>query len=129
MDLALAHVELAVPEDAESVRHARHFVRAQLHRWSLSSSVVGDAVLLASELVTNALRHGSPPRQLELELSPDRLFIAVRDAGAGRPRLSLPVNDQEGGRGLALLDALSTAWGTEARPKDGKLVWCELALG
>ncbi len=123
-----AHAELAVPEDAGSVQRARRFVSAQLARWSVDATVAGDAVLVASELVTNALRHGRAPRSLELELSPERLWIAVGDAGPGRPRHRPFATDREGGRGLALLEALGADWGFESKPADGKRVWCELAL-
>lgn len=123
-----AHVELVVPEGDDSVRHVRRFVQAQLARWSVNANVVGDAMLVVSELVTNALRHGSAPRQVELDLSPGKLRIAVGDAGAGRPQPRRQVPGLEGGRGLVLLEALSEDWGTDARPVAGKRVWCELAL-
>jgi len=129
VSLAAASAELAVADDAESVRHARHFVRIQLARWSVGATVAADAVLLASELVTNALRHGAAPRQLELELTNSRLRIAVRDAGPDSPRRQPPVADREGGRGLALLEALSADWGTDTQPTDGKRVWCDLVVG
>lgn len=123
-----AHAELAVPEDAESVPRARRFVTAQLARWSVDATVAGDAVLVTSELVTNALRHGCAPRRLELELSSERLRIAVGDAGPGRPHQRQSATDREGGRGLALLEALGADWGFEPKPAAGKRVWCELAL-
>lgn len=125
---ATAHAELAVAEDAESVRRARGFVSVQLAGWSIDAAVVGDAVLVASELVTNALRHGRAPRRLELELSSERLRIAVGDAGPGRPLQRRLGPDREGGRGLALLEALGADWGFEPKPVAGKRVWCELAL-
>lgn len=125
---APAHVELAVLEDARSVHQARRFVQAHLSRWSVDADVTGDAVLVTSELVTNALRYGCGPRRLELDLAADRLRIAVDDAGDGRPRPRQPVLDQEGGRGLALLEAVSEKWGTDDRPAAGKRVWCELVL-
>lgn len=123
-----AHAELAVPEDAGSVRRARWFVSAQLAWWSVDATVAGDAVLVASELVTNALRHGRAPRRLELELSAETLRIAVGDAGPGRPRRRPFATDRESGRGLALLEALGADWGFEPKPAAGKRVWCELAL-
>lgn len=124
------HAELAVSEDAMSVPLARRFVAAQLDRWSVGASVVSDAVLVTSELVTNALQHGAAPRRLELELSPDRLRIAVRDAGTGRPlrRVVEDADGEESGRGLVLLEAIGANWGTEARAATGKCVWCDLAL-
>lgn len=133
--MAAVHAEVAVRDDAQAVPLARRFVTAQLDRWAVSSSVVSDAVLVASELVTNALRYGAAPRSLELELSRDRLRIGVRDAGQGRPRLpaSDPAYGKENGRGLALLDAIGTDWGTDATDTDasaaaGKCVWCDLEL-
>lgn len=131
---AAARAEVAVREAADAVRLARRFVTTQLDRWAVSSNIVSDAVLVASELVTNALRHGAAPRRLELELSPDRLRIAVSDAGSGRPRRRASDqaddddDDQENGRGLALLEAIGSDWGTEAKAATGKCVWCDLVL-
>ncbi len=126
--MGVVHAQLDVREDIGSVSQARRFVRAQLSRWSISSQVIGDALVVASELVTNALRHGLPPRRLELELSAGRLYIAVRDTGPGRPQPRPAASAGESGRGLALVEALGSDWGTDARPAAGKRVWCELSL-
>ncbi|MEU8516440.1 ATP-binding protein [Kitasatospora sp. NPDC048722] len=90
--------------------------------------VVADAVLLVSELVGNALRHGSEPGALVLVRAAGRLRIEVSDAS---PRPPLPRRprgpDEAGGLGLFLLSRLALRWGW--RPSGpGKTVWCDVRL-
>ena len=83
--------------------------------------------LLTTELVTNAIRHGSGPITLLIECVPhERIRVAVRDEGDGKPRLQHPdPADPSGGRGLLLVDAFSEAWGVDEDAR-GKSVWFEL---
>ncbi len=89
------------------------------------------ASLVATELVTNAVIHADAgPTQLLLSLQVARLRIEVSDGDSSRlPRRMHREVTADGGRGLALVDALSAAWGT-LRPRRGvgKTVWCELEL-
>lgn len=103
----------------------RHLVREVLA--DCSGVMVDDAVLVADELVTNALRHGQAPRICRLTLlhHPRRLRIEVDDASTREPRIRAP--DHTGGRGLILVDRLSSRWGTEHH-NDHKTVWAELDL-
>ncbi|GAA2421799.1 hypothetical protein GCM10010405_00040 [Streptomyces macrosporus] len=87
--------------------------------------------LCVSELATNAVRHGAPPGRgfrVRLEV-PERgvLRVEVHDSGAGRPWVRRPAPDEEGGRGLLLVDALADVWGVRERGP-GKAVWCEFGL-
>lgn len=107
------------------VPRARRFVLDCLRDWAVDPLVANDAALVATELVTNALRHGPPPVVLDVALVADRVRISVADSSPASPQLSVPAVDAESGRGLALLDALSASWGSAAGPA-GKQVWCEL---
>lgn len=113
--------------EASAVPDTRHFVQAKLAEWAVDDDTAETAVLLASELVTNAVRHGHGDVRLRLRRACDALYIEVDDDGSASPdRRHADIND-EGGRGLQLVEALSEAWG--ARPLDhGKSVWCAIKL-
>jgi anti-sigma regulatory factor (Ser/Thr protein kinase) len=123
-------VRIPLPEDTSSAARTRAAVREALSGWGLSE-LEPVASLVATELVTNAVIHSdSGPTQLLLSLDNTRLRIEVSDGDSTRlPRRLHREVTAEGGRGLALVDALSSAWGT-MRPRigDGKTVWCELVL-
>ncbi|MFD7739772.1 ATP-binding protein, partial [Kitasatospora sp. NPDC059800] len=90
--------------------------------------LVADAVLLVSELVGNALRHGGEPGTLLLVRATGRLRIEVSDASP-RPPLPRPPHppDEPGGLGLFLLSRLTLRWGWHPSGP-GKTVWCDLRL-
>jgi anti-anti-sigma regulatory factor len=111
---------------------ARAFVRNTCKYWQLAlpdSTLVDRAVLLAGELVTNAVVHARTDLLLRLELRGDLLHLAVRD---GSPRLlrlvTIPDPEAEGGRGLWLVEQLAHSWGANGHPDGGKIVWCTLKL-
>jgi two-component sensor histidine kinase len=90
---------------------------------SADSAGVETALLVISELVTNAVVHGRPPIQLRLRRSGTHVVIEVHDAASFLPRRLRPTPDDEHGRGLQLVALLADRWGT--RPtRDGKSVWC-----
>jgi anti-sigma regulatory factor (Ser/Thr protein kinase) len=93
--------------------------------------VVGDAMLVASELVTNAVRHSlcSADEFLTICLTWDgRLRITVRDPGTtGREAMIADRPVELGGLGLKVVAQLSDRWGAEREP-DGYRVWAELDL-
>jgi hypothetical protein len=123
-------VELLIPlpDDTTSAAHARAAVREGLATWGIPE-LEPVASLVATELVTNAVIHADAgPTQLVLSLQDARLRIEVSDGDSSRlPRRMHREVTAEGGRGLALVEALSAAWGT-LRPRRGlgKTVWCEL---
>ena len=99
--------------------------------WQLAlpdATVMDRAVLLANELVTNAMVHAHTEMRLRLELRGDRLHIAVRDRSPGLLQLVTPDWQAEGGRGLWLIEQLARAWGVNRHPDGGKVVWCTLDL-
>ena len=110
---------------------ARAFVREVCRYWQLArpdATVMDRAMLVADELVTNAVVHSRTEMRLRLELRGDRLHIAVRDGGPGLLRLVAPDPQAEGGRGLWLIEQLARSWGVNRHPDGGKVVWCVLSL-
>ncbi|XHM96182.1 SpoIIE family protein phosphatase [Peterkaempfera sp. SMS 1(5)a] len=109
-----------------SVATARHHARRQLATWDVEEETALSTELIVSELVTNAVRHGSPP--LELRLINDRtLTCEVRDTGLASPHLRHAHVVDEGGRGLFIIAQLAEAWGTRYTA-EGKTIWTEQAL-
>ncbi|MDR6975988.1 GAF domain-containing protein/anti-sigma regulatory factor (Ser/Thr protein kinase) [Streptomyces sp. 3330] len=107
----------------EAVREARRRTRRQLAEWRVDEDTAFNTLLIVSELVTNAVRYGSPP--LELRLIRDRtLTCEVRDAGSAAPHLRHADTVDEGGRGLFITAQLAQAWGTRYTTQ-GKTVWTE----
>ena len=85
---------------------------------------------MTSELVTNAVRYGHAPIVLTITASPERLHVEVGDENAAMPRSGLPPTDDGlGGRGLLIVSALSTDWGSRRSPaRHGKAVWFDLQV-
>ncbi len=119
--------EVRFPFSSTTPRLARAFVRDTCARWDVLS-VVDDAVLIASELVENAIRHAGSAPSLRLELRPGQFAIAVRDEDPSPPRPRPLDNEQPGGRGMPLVEILSRAWGTSPSPRGGKVVWAVLPI-
>ncbi|NUR01237.1 MAG: ATP-binding protein [Streptomyces sp.] len=125
-------VEWRLSRHPRGVGRARTLLRAQAGVWQLSDDTAETAVLLLSELVTNAVRHsrvGGRYIGTRCVLRADALRVEVSDAGDGLPALRTARDDEEAGRGLALVQALSTAWSADPRPYGiGKTVWFELSV-
>jgi anti-sigma regulatory factor (Ser/Thr protein kinase) len=115
---------LALDNEPSSPARARSFVASVLEDWRCTD-LLDDALLVASELVTNAIRHARSSCELRLELLPGTVRLGVRDHGEGVPAPRRPAAYEVGGRGLPIVAALSAGWGVE--PADpGKVVWAEL---
>jgi anti-sigma regulatory factor (Ser/Thr protein kinase) len=116
-----------LPPSLDAPALARRYVVE--HAANLPENVVEDAVLLVSELVTNAVRHGHPNIFLRLRIDPPRIGVAVEDRGEALPVVP-PVEPDPtvpSGRGLLIVDAMATAWGVDpAELSPGKIVWFEL---
>ena len=121
-----AEATLDLPRAMSSVRVAREFVRDKVIEWELEQ-LLEDALLVISELTTNAITHADSACRVRLALNPATLRIDVLDSGSGTPEPLAATATDEGGRGLAIIDAVTSAWGLELVPGDGKLVWAELA--
>ncbi|WP_234354483.1 ATP-binding protein [Streptomyces sp. NRRL WC-3618] len=107
-------------------------LRKQLAVWEVSA-FEDIAVLLFSELFTNALRNSPRGREIQTRfmLYSDRLRIEVADTSEKMPQPRTAGDDEESGRGLVLVEALADKWGVEPRSREGqyapgKTVWFEL---
>lgn len=111
-----------------AVPQARRIIRAELARWGLHEHA-DTAELLVSELVTNALQHAWGPIRLRMSHSVDgrTLRCDIADGCPATPPAARPParTDEEHGRGLHLVEQLSTRWGILRTPA-GKLIWFEL---
>jgi anti-sigma regulatory factor (Ser/Thr protein kinase) len=111
-----------LPTDARAANVARRALEPAVR--DLSPDRRADVLLLATELVTNAFRHGSPPISLTIDADASCLRVEVEDAGDGRPARE-PEPGPAGGWGLLLVEEASDRWGVV----DGSTnVWFEIDL-
>lgn len=117
------------PSSARSVGQARHMLADTLVGWGLAD-LAEPAVLVISELMTNAVVHGRVPgRRVETRVVrlAGGVRIEVHDANEKRPQMRRASEDDERGRGLALVHELTRGcWGVDTREGVGKLVWAQL---
>ncbi|MGW1953330.1 SpoIIE family protein phosphatase [Streptomyces sp. NPDC001920] len=111
--------------DPALVREVRASALGQLADWGLDEAAFA-AELMLSELVTNAIRHGSGPIRVRL-LHGRTLICEVYDTSDTAPHLRRAATTDEGGRGLFLVAQLSQSWGTRYTP-EGKVIWAECGL-
>ena len=115
-----------LPRDRRAAVDARDWLREWLTPRAIAA-VVDDALLVLSELATNALRHGLGDVVVRAGIEADgAVRLSVTDEGAGLPELQPVDPDRIGGIGLRIVDELSAAWGVAAFP-GGKTVWASLA--
>ncbi|MEU6347318.1 SpoIIE family protein phosphatase [Streptomyces sp. NPDC046977] len=114
-----------VPFDPAHVAETRQATAELLRAWGMEDAV-HVTELVVSELVTNAIRHGSPPVQLRV-IRDRSLICEVSDGSNTAPHLRRARSDDEGGRGLLLVAQLTQAWGTR-QAATGKTIWAEQAL-
>jgi len=121
------HMTWGLPTSPAAAREARSLVREKLAEWGLGE-LSFTAELAATELVTNAVRHGGGEILLRL-VRTDRIVCEVFDSSDARPRMRPPEDNAtaESGRGLQVVSRLARRWGVRPTPT-GKSVWCELDL-
>ncbi|MFF8034770.1 MULTISPECIES: ATP-binding protein [unclassified Streptomyces] len=121
-----------MPAVPASVRTVRAGVRELLAARGVGQDLSDNAVVVTSELVTNALTHSAGDRIVcRLHVMADRIRIEVEDQARGPevPFLRRPGPDDQNGRGLLLVDALGSDWGVGRAPGGhGRVVWAELPL-
>lgn len=108
------------------VATSRRFVEHTLMSWD-ADRIVFDAQLVVSELVTNAMRHGGGALQLRLLAHDADLACVVSDYSRTAPVPAAPGVFAEFGRGLTLVEALTTAWGWLTPMGPNKHVWAVFA--
>jgi CheY-like chemotaxis protein/anti-sigma regulatory factor (Ser/Thr protein kinase) len=116
--------QLPLGATATSVRDARASIRRLLEGWGLSA-MAETAELCTSEIATNAVIHARSPVLLIASRLPAGVRIEVQDEAPGGIEAGSLDNAGETGRGLALVDTLSSSWGVEQHD-GGKSVWFEL---
>ncbi len=119
---------VVLPCEPTSARAGRDFLAATYCEQHMAG-VLDDAQLMVSELIGNAIRYGLPPIELAVQcVATSSLEIKVRDTGPTVPTTdyaSAAEPDEEGGRGLYLVDLLSSDWGIVPQ-SDGKTIWFRL---
>jgi anti-sigma regulatory factor (Ser/Thr protein kinase) len=114
------------------VTPARHEARAVLTAWGLGH-LTDDTEIVLSELFTNAVRHAAvpdaPPIEVVLAKPLDGVRVEVRDASDNLPSSRDAGPEDESGRGLALVEALTASrWGVNPLAGGGKIVWALIPL-
>jgi anti-sigma regulatory factor (Ser/Thr protein kinase) len=114
---------MRLPADEQAAAEARRFARNWGGQQALPGRLVDDLELVVAELVSNAVRHGVPPYEIELSASDGVVRGEVRDGSPVRP-LPTPCPDERGGFGLGIVSACTSRWGTDV-VASGKQVWFE----
>lgn len=117
---------VALEPSAESAAQARSSLRELLSTVGVGQQERETAVLLANELVINAVEHSGGPAHLHAIVRDGVIRLEVTDANPSIPTANTSVDElDERGRGLLMISALASRWGADPLP-DGKTVWCEL---
>jgi anti-sigma regulatory factor (Ser/Thr protein kinase) len=114
---------VVLPATPIAARQARQVVATQCSSWDTDS--IDTALLLTSELVTNAVIHGHSDVQLQVSTDGTLLRVDVADDNSRLPRQRQPDPHALDGRGLQIVELLATRWGVDEEPI-GKTVWFEL---
>ena len=109
---------------AEAPRASRHFVMQTLEALE-GTLLIDDVGLVVTELATNAIVHAHSPFTVTVGSSGGAVRIEVGDSSMILPSMQTPSPYAIGNRGLALIDALTSAWGV-LPTNDGKIVWAHL---
>ena len=120
--------ELTLPATLTSVRRARRFVSQHCGSFGMTEDGCQEVLLLTSELVTNAILHGRSEVRIEVACVDFHVRVTVHDENSRKPVMVAEDPDALDGRGIALVAALSSAWGVDEEPS-GKSVWFELPVG
>ena len=121
------HTRLQLPAGPTSPRQARHFVGGVLRDHGVQAGeVVEAALLLTSELVTNAVLYAAGTINVDVDIDLRGVRVEVGDSNAEAPSQRAADLDDTSGRGLHLVAAMARAWGVDQAPQEGKVVWFEL---
>jgi hypothetical protein len=117
-------VSYALPECLHSPALAREITRERLI--GFSDEAVETVVMLVSEVTTNVVIHARSMMTLRMDVNKPRVKVWVEDCSTACPHPRSADDDDEGGRGLWLVEALASSWGCEMTPT-GKQVWFEVS--
>lgn len=121
------HASRRFPCVSQAPGAARRFTSQTIERWGCDS-FEEDALLVVSELASNAVVHAESEFVVTLSSDDRTLRVAVRDRSQALPQHGDRVPDADtlsGGRGLLLTGSFANAWGTDTLGRDGKIVWAE----
>ncbi|MGW7090071.1 ATP-binding protein [Streptomyces sp. NPDC054871] len=117
-----------LPCEAEAVGRARAFVSSSLDTWGLREELADTGELIMSELMTNVVAHtGTDLTTVAIQRGSRLVRIEVADSSSTTPRIESDSGSAQHGRGLLLVDALSSHWGYVKHPW-GKVIWAELLV-
>jgi anti-sigma regulatory factor (Ser/Thr protein kinase) len=116
-------VSRSLPAEPAAVSEARSVVRLSLT--STDQDLVELVVLLADEVVTNAVVHGAGPIDLAVDANEERVKVMVGDRSEVPPLPRRAALYAEDGRGLSIVEAIASRWGVSAT-EVGKSVWFEI---
>jgi hypothetical protein len=113
---------LDLEAEVGAARRSRELITEACGRWN-QPDLIGNACIVATELVNNVVAHARTPMRFLLFLDGATMSVAVRDRSAVIPRFTGPVAPTSyGGRGLLLIDTIASRWGHLAL-NGGKVVW------
>ena len=120
-------VAMALVLDADGRTVWRSTLRSTLDG-TVAADTVEDVIIVAGELVANALEHGLPPAALEVLAEPEgSVLVSVLDHGSVVPLSPMPISlEAVRGRGLLIVDSLTSEWGV-LESGHGKAVWARVA--
>ncbi|MEU4559703.1 ATP-binding protein [Actinoplanes sp. NPDC023936] len=118
-------VSIELDPVVRAARRTREVITESCGRWDCPD-LIGNACIVATELVNNVVAHARTPMRVLLALQGDTMSVAVRDGSPTLPRFTGPVEvTSYGGRGLLLIDTVSARWG-HLELDGGKVVWARL---
>ncbi len=112
------------PHEPESVPAARRFATGVLQ--GVSADTMEAVELMVSELATNCIRHTDSGFELTITRKAGDIRIEATDGAGGTPEMRSPKPTDPSGRGLKIIDMLSTDWGVDHHASSGKTVWFTL---
>lgn len=125
---------MLVRHEPTSAAIVRRKIAAELGERGFDNECIEDVALVASELVGNAVKHVDPTTQaddadldISWSISDTHVVLSVVDVGDDEPQTRTAGPHETSGRGMAIIEALSAAWGVDRLP-GGKRVWVRLPL-
>ncbi len=117
--------ELVLAAERTAPRAARHWAMRTIASVGVHGMPNQVVELLVGEVVANAVVHGPGGAEIRVlvEVDPGSVRVEVTDAGPGRPEVLHPEPTAPSGRGMALVESLSSSWGVHPLGRSGKTVW------